>query len=72
MVTIYSERDRRFRGVRTVYHSPCDWEIGFVSSSFSFHACLAYRVCGRGEAAWGGVGEHGILEAPGDFGLSTV
>ena len=31
-------------------------EIGFVSSSFSFRACRAYRACGRGEAAWGRFG----------------
>ena len=42
---------RRFRGVRTVYPSPRNREIGFVSSSFSFRACRACRACGRGEAA---------------------
>ena len=45
-------KNRRFRGVRTVYPSPRNREIGFVSSSFSFRACRACRACGRGEAAW--------------------
>ena len=31
---------------------PHNQEIGFVSSSFSFRACRACYVCGRGEAAW--------------------
>ena len=41
------ERDRRLGGASTVYPTPRNREIGFVSSSFSFRAV---RASGRGEA----------------------
>ena len=43
---------RRFRGASSVYPTPRNREIGFVSSSFSFRAVRAVRageakLCGR-------------------------
>ena len=42
----------RFSFTQDLLVLPRNWEIGFVSSSFSFRACRACRACGQGEAAW--------------------
>ena len=44
--------NRRFRGASPVYPTPRNREIGFVSSSFSFRACVRACERARRSCAW--------------------